>query len=547
MAERPRAGWALWIPVAAAAVVAGLVAAHVSAEIPFDSDEANHANLALRQFQDLRDGRFTDFLRHSYRTGQFPFLHGWSLLPWFAVLGTSAYAARVAQCAWFVLGTAAAGWAAFRGSGDDRRAGAVAAGLFATSPFLASFAGLCMLETPGAAATALTLAFFAEACRADGPRAWAWHAATAAAALATYFVKLNFGLWILPAVGAGHLVLWLRSTDRKAALRGALVYAGVVAVVLAVWYSRAEQRAAFMSLLHNPSQEVSVERDAPTAPTAAFHGKVFLEYFPLLAKDCHAHWIVGAAAFLAFAWGARRTLSAPVAAACVACVAWTWLVLSMGVREYALTRFMAAMLPALWIVAGIGAADVLARVGRSWLPVAGAAALALGVGVQFARLPALLVAEYETDERFVPLYDFLVESVPPKASVMVVGCTDHTNSRMLDWCLATKAGAAWRDHDVRAATAERVYESPKVVDDWLTKPRRWGEPSWDSVVVEIETGPRYMDMVVLETARMWRGALAARGERLQPAARRRFEDLDVTATVWRDTAPPPHLGTHAGD
>src|SRR6185436_12723359 len=171
---RARPGRALLVPVIAAAALAVFVAAHVARTIPFDSDEANHANLALRQFEDLRDGRFVDFLRHSYRTGQFPFLHGWTVLPWFAAFGTTMFAARAAQCLAFVVGVAATGWAAFRASGDDRRAAAFAAGLFAASPLLATFAGLCMLETPGAAMTALAIAVFTEACRAEGRRAWAW-------------------------------------------------------------------------------------------------------------------------------------------------------------------------------------------------------------------------------------------------------------------------------------------------------------------------------------------------------------------------------------
>src|SRR5438477_1312799 len=121
-----------------------------------------------------------------------------------------------------------------------------------------------MLETPGAAATALAVAAFAEACRAQGRRAWAWHAATAAAALATYFTKINYGLWIVPAIGAGYVLRWARAPSRRDAARDALVYAGVVAAALGAWYSTVYQRGAFMALLHNPSQAVSVESDDPT-------------------------------------------------------------------------------------------------------------------------------------------------------------------------------------------------------------------------------------------------------------------------------------------
>jgi hypothetical protein len=543
-----RAGSALWIPVLGAAVLAGFVAAHVAGDVPFTTDEANHANIALKQFQDLRDGRFVDFLRHSYRTGQFPFLHGWSVLPWFAAFGACEFAARAAQCAAFVLGAAATGWAAFRASGDDRRAAAVGAGLFATSPLLATLAGMSMLETPGAAATAVALAVFAEACRAVGRRAVLWHLATAAAALATYFTKLNYGLWILPALGAGYVVRWLRADARRAALRDALVYVGAVVVVLAAWYSTPAQRAAFMGFLHNPSQAVPVESDDSTFRVPGLSPGNFTAYVGILASDYHAHWIVGVAVLAAAAFGARAALRRPETAAAAACFAWTLLVLSMGFREYPLPRFIATALPALWVLAAVGAAEAMrgAR-GRAWTAT-GAAALALGLGAQFARQPDLLAAAYKTDGRFARVFEFVGDAIPPRSSVLVVGYTDKTSARTLQWRLGARPGAAWRDYDVVGFNSERVYESAKRFDDWMTRPRPWGGPDWSSFVVEIATGPRYLDasVVLPETAALWRNAVARNEGRLVRVAERRFEDLDVTATVWRDASPPPHVGLRGG-
>src|SRR5204863_6982292 len=114
------------------------------------------------------------------------------------------------------------------------------------------------------------------------------------------------------------------------------------------WYSSASQRGAFMALLHNPSQAVSIESDDPTFHVPGLRGQSFTAYFGLVATDFHAHWIVGVAAFAAFAYGARDALRRPEIAACVACVAWTWLVLSMGFREYPMARFIATALPAFW-------------------------------------------------------------------------------------------------------------------------------------------------------------------------------------------------------
>src|SRR5262249_51683195 len=151
-------------------------------------------------------------------------------------------------------------------------------------------------------------------------------------------------------------------------------------------------------------------------------------------SDCHAHWVLGAAVLLAFVWGCRRTLRRPEVAACVACFAGTWLTLSMGFREYALARFVATALPALWIVAAAGLVDVLDRTTwRTWYVTAGGALLAILVAVQLVRLPHLLESEYEVGTEFAPVFDFLAETLPPRSSVLVVGYTDHTSARMLEW------------------------------------------------------------------------------------------------------------------
>jgi 4-amino-4-deoxy-L-arabinose transferase-like glycosyltransferase len=250
--------------IVAAVLVAACVVHFTSRTIPFDSDEANHANLALRQYQDLAAGNFTDFLRHSYRTGQFPFFHGWTVVPFFAALGATEFAARIAQSLHFVVGVAATALAAWRACGDHRRAGGLAGALFALSPHLAVLAGLCMLETPGAAMTAVALFCFGEAIRAEGRKAVLWDAATAGAVLLTWFTKLNYGMWVLPAIGLGYLVPGGRNVEWKRTFRGLAVYVGVLVLVLGAWYTPASQRAALHGFLTNPAQAVSVVKDDPS-------------------------------------------------------------------------------------------------------------------------------------------------------------------------------------------------------------------------------------------------------------------------------------------
>jgi hypothetical protein len=194
-------------------------------------------------------------------------------------------------------------------------------------------------------------------------------------------------------------------------------------------------------------------------------------------------------------------------------------------------------------VAAVGAADLLRRLPDARaLPVVGATALAVGVGAQVAVQPTLLAAEYETDARFAPVFDWLAETIPAKASVAAVGYTDHVSARTLEWWLARRPGAAWRDHDVYGLNSERIFDSPRKFEDWMTKPRSWGDADWQSVVVEFAVGPASPDraMVLPATAAMWREAVRKAEGRLVPLARRRFNAVDLDVVVWRDTAPPPH-------
>ena len=48
------------------------------------------------------------------------------------------------------------------------------------------------------------------------------------------------------------------------------------------------------------------------------------------------------------------------------------------------------------------------------------------------------------------------------------------------------------------------------------------------------------------TAKMWHDSVRRYQSRLDRVAERRFEDLDVTVTVWRDVSAPPHVGLRGG-
>jgi 4-amino-4-deoxy-L-arabinose transferase-like glycosyltransferase len=468
------------------------------------------------------------------------------VLPWFAALGTTEFAARAAQVLHFVVGAGATAWAAHRASGYDLRAGGLAGAFFALSPLLAALSGLCMLETPGAAMTALTLACLASALDAEGRRAAFLDVATGAAVLATWFTKLNYGIWVLPAVAVGYVVPWRRSCDGRRVLLGLARSLGTVVLCLGAWYASPSQRAAFHGFLTNPAQAVSVVEDDPTFRLPGFRLDNFTGYFRLVAEEYHVHWTVGTLALVLFVVGTVRAVRQRngAAAGAAACVVWTWLSLSMGFREYAMARFIAPALPAMWIVAAYGAAPLVARVAASTVALVVERVLLLAALVaQVLLFRAKLEAEYEVDARFRPVFAWLRETLPARASVMVVNYTDHVSARTLVWELGTRPGSGCRDIDVKGLIAERVYESDRLFGEWMDRPRAWGDSTWASIVVEMEPGPAYPDRAVVQdaTVAMWARAVRERTEahRLGLAASRRFLALDLRVRVWRDRSPPP--------
>jgi hypothetical protein len=137
--------------------------------------------------------------------------------PGFALLEVPAFLAfgpsyATAQGLMLVLFTLAAAAIALAGASlaaaEDARyclrplTGAVATAFFLTSPAAHLFAGLVMLELPGALILVLAVAVYAQATRGDSPRAWRWAAALAGG---PFFIKYNYGLLWLGPLALGEL------------------------------------------------------------------------------------------------------------------------------------------------------------------------------------------------------------------------------------------------------------------------------------------------------------------------------------------------------
>lgn len=139
-------------------------------DLPFDWDEAMHANGGLILALDLRAGDWLAFLRDSYTQAYYPPAFSWLLVPMFLTFGLSPVAARATSL--ICLGLAVIVIYLMGLALDKRRgwiAGLIGALLTLLSLPLLTNAALVMLEMPALLASLLALLIHMKALE-DGPR-----------------------------------------------------------------------------------------------------------------------------------------------------------------------------------------------------------------------------------------------------------------------------------------------------------------------------------------------------------------------------------------
>jgi len=217
------------------AVLARIYRDWIAADPVPNWDEALHLLLGELLAADLRHGDLWALAYDVYRMSTWPPLHATMLALVFLVTGPSMVAGRLLS--WFSF----AGLAGVTGILAHRLAPkpnavapAVAVVLLATCTPLAPFAGQAMLECPGLLLfTATLVAFDIDARRHASP---ATQVGLAAASIATYLVRLNYGLLVVMALLVDTIAsvpaIGLRSTWRRRR-----VVAALWICFLAIWFA----------------------------------------------------------------------------------------------------------------------------------------------------------------------------------------------------------------------------------------------------------------------------------------------------------------------
>jgi hypothetical protein len=263
-----RAAPLLLLAIAGGVLLAVLARVHrdwIAADPVPNWDEALHLLLGELLAADLRHGDLWAFAYDVYRMSTWPPLHASTLGLIFLVTGPSLVAGRLLS--WFSFAGLAVvvGLLAHRlAPKPDAVAPAVAVVLLATCAPVAPFAGQAMLECLGLLLlTATLVAFDIDVRRQGSPAA---QVGLAVASIATYLVRLNYGLLVVlalildavasvPAVG-----LWTAWRRRR-------VLAALWGCFVAVWFAHPTKLVAtWRTLVNAPFTPPS---GAPTGPLFA--------------------------------------------------------------------------------------------------------------------------------------------------------------------------------------------------------------------------------------------------------------------------------------
>lgn len=216
----------------------------------FQYDEAAHALRGQLIAWDIQHGDWLAFLFDTYRQVYWPPLHAWLTGGLFLFRdATEANARTLSLFLW--IGLALTLYFAGRrlSAPGGTATGVVAALLALTSPLLLKYAAMCMLEIPGLLAVSLSLWAYFRTLDDDTPGA---NVLLAAALLATFFTKVNYGVLLCMAVAVMRL-LDARFHPRRLITRSNFWLAAPMAIVFAIWFAYpAKILLTWQLLVHRP-------------------------------------------------------------------------------------------------------------------------------------------------------------------------------------------------------------------------------------------------------------------------------------------------------
>ncbi|MGI8498582.1 MAG: hypothetical protein ACR2OG_13480 [Gemmatimonadaceae bacterium] len=526
---------------------------------PFAWDEAAHAMRGVVIARDIHAGEGLAFLYDSYRQVYWPPVHAWLTAAAFLVMGPSTMAARCVSLVAFVL-LAPTLYVAGRMMAGRRGelAGAAAAALALTSPPLAAYAALAMLELPALLALALTVLVFIWLGRPGTPPPPRRHALLGLGIMLTYFTRSSYAIILLLAIATTLLI--------KADFRPARLitrengYAALPIILLSIiWFAYPPKVASTWRAL------VGVPWGGPKAqgvngllfyPRALFHlsGSVWI-FLLLLAS-------------VAAGWRARRDRNVILLLVLIA------IQFVIGTLHHTkLERYLFPVLPALYLLAGLAAAEWWGRLPNRGVPrVVAGAVLASALALQLRSLVGS-TREAPPTRPTEAILGYVAGLVRLTEPTLVLGTMDmHPGPPATDWHLVThgqllaptRAGSVFDVEFERAATDRlRSVRAPNPLRDeilhvltrydagtatrsfYLGLPGAIDRSRFDAMLRRTLAGATFGGVVVMtalaDTARYPLAFVAPSLQRcgLRHVSERSFADASLRVDLYQTLARPP--------
>ena len=252
-----RAAWLIPAAVAAVTLIVCIVlyAYAVVPAGPFGWDESSHAVYGLRQVQHLTRADWAAFLRENTAMSVWAFLHAWMLAAVYLIAGVGVLQARAfSLLCLFVFVQVLYRLTADMAPRAGWLAGTLACAFALTSPELLLYAGRAMLELPGLCVGWLAMCFYLRALR---DQRWRAYGAAGLLAVATFFTRYEYGLYVMAtiiAVEGGRLLLALIASASAARRRQWPMRLATTALFLLLF----ELAVGFWWLYDNPFRRYSI-------------------------------------------------------------------------------------------------------------------------------------------------------------------------------------------------------------------------------------------------------------------------------------------------
>lgn len=498
-----------FIPIILLLVICAAVAIFLTAQVlahrayPFDNDEAAHAVPALLMLRELQAGDLVGFAREVYDQNFYPPGAAVIMIPAYLLAGPSPAVARLASIG-ALLGALLVLFALARQIDPDRgaAAGLIAVVLTLTARPLLINSGLAMLEAPGLLVCLLALWAYARATRQPSAAVLSLVGVLLAAAFLT---KYTYGLVTLAAIGLSELVEAINRRDGTGLLRRWSLMFAPFLLLMAIWFIRPGQLAAFVDYMR--------PLDSDSSWVAPANGLYYLRSFALHSAPSPYFALVNLAAVL---WAFAAWRDAAIRA--------VLLYLLLGLAAVMLVnhppnpRFITTFVPAAQLLTGLmivrlwprRAPDgpgtnqpgkgfrlailaVVSLIGLTALPT---------IYARYVNYSTLFEARLETSPELAGMADWIADTAPADGTIFLINMWDQFGPQQLAWEIARQTGAPpprviarvlepASPANTAALAAEMAAENASALV--LIEGSPWGAPFWPDYTAALEANLQQLD------------------------------------------------------